>query len=89
MFRRALTGFRSPAVSQPGALACLLVALAWMPAAAHARCSIAIDVGEANALAAKVWRNESGGDVDKILWWNRGRSSHLWESVISSGIRRE
>ena len=69
-----------PAVTQPGVLACLLVALAWPPAAARARCSIAIDAGEANALAAKVWRNESGGDLDKILWWNRG------EDFASLGI---
>jgi hypothetical protein len=52
--------------------ACLLVALGWSSATVHARCNIAIDSREAAALADKVWRNESGGNFDKILWWNRG-----------------
>ena len=80
MIRRAFTGSRLPAVTQPGVLACLLVSLAWIPATVHAHCSIAIDAGEANALAGKVWRNESGGDLDNILWWNRG------EDFASLGI---
>jgi hypothetical protein len=80
MIRRAFAGLPAPSMTKPGVLACLLVALAWIPATADARCSIAIDAREANALAAKVWRNESGGDVDKILWWNRG------EDFASLGI---
>ena len=63
-----------------GALMCLLVALTWIPDEAEARCSVSIDAGEAAALAARIWRNESGGDVDKILWWNPG------EFFLSAGI---
>ncbi len=63
-----------------GALVCLLVALAWIPDEAEARCSVSIDAGEASALAARIWRNESGGDFDKILWWNTG------EAFASAGI---
>ncbi len=62
------------------ALVCLLVALAWIPDQAEARCSVSMDAGEASALAARIWRNESGGDVDKILWWNPG------EAFVSAGI---
>ncbi|GMQ95960.1 MAG: hypothetical protein BMS9Abin14_443 [Gammaproteobacteria bacterium] len=80
MIRRAFAGLPVSGMAKPGVLACLLVALAWIPATADARCSIAIDAPEANALAAKVWRNESGGDLDKILWWNRG------EDFASLGI---
>lgn len=58
----------------------VLTALTGVPAAVHARCSIAIDTTEAAALADKIWRNESGRDVDKILWWNRG------ENFVSLGI---
>lgn len=61
-------------------LACLLVVLATAPSAIHARCNVAIDAAEGRALAGKVWRNESGGDFDKILWWNRG------EGFASAGI---
>ena len=57
---------------RPGLLACLLLALAELPPSAHAGCDVAIGAEEARALADKVWRNESGRDVDKILWWNRG-----------------
>ncbi|GMQ75901.1 MAG: hypothetical protein BMS9Abin01_1162 [Gammaproteobacteria bacterium] len=80
MIRRAFAGLPAPRMTKPGVLAGLLVALAWIPATADARCRIAIDAPEANALAAKVWRNESGGDLDKILWWNRG------EDFASLGI---
>jgi hypothetical protein len=55
-----------------GLLACLLLALAGLPPLARAGCDVAIGAEEARALADKVWRNESGRDVDKILWWNRG-----------------
>jgi len=68
------------AVTGRGALACLLVALAWVPDEAAARCSVSIDAGEAGALAARIWRNESGGDLEKILWWNPG------EAFASAGI---
>lgn len=63
-----------------GALLCLLAALAWIPDEAEARCSVSIDAGEASALAARIWRNESGGDLEKILWWNPG------EAFVSAGI---
>ena len=59
---------------------CLLLVLAWIPATLHARCSIAIDASEASALAGKIWHNESGGNFEKILWWNRG------EAFASVGI---
>ena len=68
------------AVAVRGALVCLLVALTWIPDEAEARCSVPIDAGEAGALAARIWRNESGGDFDKILWWNPG------EAFASAGI---
>ena len=55
-----------------GLLACLLLALAGLPPLARVGCDVAIGAEEARALADKVWRNESGRDVDKILWWNRG-----------------
>ena len=68
------------AVTVRGALVCLLVALAWIPGETEARCRVAIDAGEAGALAARIWHNESGGDFDKILWWNPG------EAFASAGI---
>ncbi len=68
------------AVTVRGALVCLLAALTWIPDEAEARCSVFIDAGEARALAARIWRNESGGDFDKILWWNPG------EAFASAGI---
>ena len=68
------------AVTVRGALVCLLVALTWIPDEAEARCSVSIDAGEAAALAARIWRNESSGDFDKILWWNPG------EAFASAGI---
>jgi hypothetical protein len=80
MIRRAFNGLRPPAERRAGMLACLLLALAWFPATIHARCSIAIDTAQARALAEKVWHNESSGDIDKILWWNRG------EAFASAGI---
>jgi len=57
-----------------------LVALAPAPAAAGVECSVSIDASEAAALADKIWRNESGRDAGKILWWNRG------EDFASLGI---
>lgn len=80
MIGMLLTGTRPSAVMRVAVLACLLVALVGMPAIAHAGCTIAIDASEAAVLADKVWRNESGRDVDKILWWNRG------EDFASLGI---
>lgn len=74
------SGLRPPTLRRAGVLACLLLALACFPAILHARCSLSIDAVEARVLADKVWRNESGGDVDKILWWNRG------EAFASVGI---
>lgn len=62
------------------ALTCLLLALAGTPAMAEAGCSVTIDSAEAAALADKIWRNESGRDTDKILWWNKG------EAFASLGI---
>jgi hypothetical protein len=70
-FRRALCSAGVPAV---------LTVLAAAPLGAHAGCSITIGVAEAAALADKIWRNESGRDADKILWWNRG------EEFASLGI---
>jgi hypothetical protein len=61
-------------------LAGLLVVITAFPGAAYARCNIAVDAGEARALADKVWRNESGRDFAKILWWNPG------EAFASLGI---
>ena len=80
MNRRGFAGLLAPTMTKPEVLACLLVALAGIPATADAGCSVAIDAPEANTLAAKIWRNESGGDLDKILWWNRG------EDFASLGI---
>ena len=75
-----LTVTRPSGLTGMAVIACLLVALAGMPATAHAGCTISIDPGEPAILADKVWRNESGRDVDKILWWNRG------EDFASLGI---
>ncbi len=72
--------FLPSAVTLRGAFMCLLVAFTWIPDEAEARCSVSIDAGEAGALAARIWRNESGGDFDKILWWNPG------EAFASAGI---
>jgi len=71
------TGLRPSGLMGMAALACLLAALA---SVAHAGCAISIDPEEPAILADKVWRNESGRDVDKILWWNRG------EDFASLGI---
>lgn len=62
------------------ASACLLVALAGIPAPTEARCSVAIGAAEAAVLADRIWRNESGRDPDKIVWWNQG------EDFASLGI---
>lgn len=75
MNRRLFNGLRQPVM-----LLCLMAALAALPATADRRCSIAIDANEAAALADEIWRNESGRDMDKILWWNRG------EEFASLGI---
>ena len=80
MTRRFYIDFRPSAVTLRGAFMCLLVAFTWIPDEAEARCSVSIDAGEAGALAARIWRNESGGDFDKILWWNPG------EAFASAGI---
>ena len=80
MIRRYFIGVRSPAVTLRAPLVWFLIAFAWIPVAAEARCSLSIDAAEAHTLAAKVWRNESGGDFDKILWWNPG------EAFASAGI---
>lgn len=75
MSRVAISGFRRQAQ-----LGCLLLALAGASATAHARCSVIIDAEESAALADKIWRNESGRDADKIVWWNQG------EDFASLGI---
>jgi hypothetical protein len=62
------------------ALLSLLVALAGIPTPGEARCSVAIGTAEAAELADRIWRNESGRDPDKILWWNQG------EDFASLGI---
>jgi hypothetical protein len=80
MTASALTEIRPPTVTRAVVLACLLVLFAGMSALAHAGCSISIDAGEAAVLADKVWGNESGRDVGKLLWWNRG------EDFASLGI---
>jgi len=61
------------------AVAALLTALA-RTAPAESLCGLRIDAREAGALAERVWRNESGGDYDKIVWWNAG------EAFASLGI---
>lgn len=43
-------------------------------------CMPSIDAAEARALAARIWRNEGGGDPRKLLWWNEG------EDFASLGI---
>lgn len=58
----------------------LLVALLVLAAEVRAGCSVNVDAAEAAALADRIWRNESGRDADKILWWNRG------EDFASLGI---
>jgi len=71
---------RLPAVTRVAVLSGLLVALAGMATVVEARCTVAIGAEEAAVVADKIWRNESGRDVDKILWWNRG------EDFASLGI---
>lgn len=78
MVRPTIAGFRQLALR--GCLLVVLTALAGSPATAHARCSLTIDSNEAAAVADKIWRNESGRDIDKILWWNQG------EAFASLGI---
>lgn len=56
------------------------LAAAFPSAAAQPGCDIRVDAREAGVLAEKVWRNESGGDYDKIMWWNPG------EAFASLGI---
>ena len=80
MIANALAGTGLPAVTRAAVLACLLAVFAGISVPAHAGCSIAIDASEAAVLAHKVWDNESGRDVDKLLWWNRG------EDFASLGI---
>lgn len=78
-----MAGSAISGTGQPAVLACVLVALAALvtiPAKAHAGCPVAINTTEAAALADKIWRNESGRDPDKILWWNQG------EDFASLGI---
>ena len=75
MIRWAIT-----AVWRTAGLACALMPLAAMPAAAEARCGISVERGEAVLLADRIWANESGRDPEKILWWNRG------ENFASLGI---
>lgn len=61
----------------PGvATACVLACLASAVIGAEARgaCEVRVDPRESLALADKVWRNESGRDVDKLLWWNPGEA---------------
>jgi hypothetical protein len=63
---------RSASWLRPALLVCLLAALAELPAAAQAACDVAIGPSEAQVLADQIWRNESGRDAEKILWWNPG-----------------
>lgn len=70
MIRSKNTQFRQPAVLVH--LLMVLTALLGIPATVHARCSVAIDTTQAAVLADKIWRNESGRDVTKLVWWNRG-----------------
>ena len=76
---------REPPARRPawtiGAVAVIaLLAMLARVAPAEPLCSIRVDALEAAALAERVWRNESGGDDDKILWWNPG------EAFASLGI---
>lgn len=76
---------REPLARRPawaiGALAVIaLLALLARVAPAESLCGIRVDALEAGALAERVWRNESGGDDDKLLWWNSG------EAFASLGI---
>ncbi|MDX1434360.1 MAG: hypothetical protein R3286_18100, partial [Gammaproteobacteria bacterium] len=73
---------RPGALTTVAALAALVLALAPWPAPgdAPASCVPAIDAAEAERLAARIWRNESGGDLAKLLWWNEG------EDFASLGI---
>lgn len=75
MIRWVFSGLR-----RPGVLLCLLVTPVALAAMADTRCRIVIDAAEAAVLADKIWRNESGRNMDKILWWNRG------EDFASLGI---
>lgn len=68
------------AARRPLVLACLLTTMVAFPTGLQARCSLLMDASEARELADRVWRNESGGDDAKILWWNRG------EAFASAGI---
>ena len=35
-------------------------------------CDIVVNQQEAEVLAEKIWRNETGGSWDKLVWWNDG-----------------
>lgn len=39
-----------------------------------------MDAAEAEALGRRIWHNETGGRMDRLLWWNRG------EAFASLGI---
>ena len=80
MIRADLTKRLPVQVTRPVAIAWLLIVLVGLPGPLHARCSLSIDANEARVLADRIWQNESGGNFDKILWWNRG------ENFASAGI---
>ncbi len=67
---RILHRFTNP--SRIGAISGL--ALLVGAAAAHAVEFPPIDDAEARAIAERVFRNETGGDVERLLWWNRGEA---------------
>ena len=56
------------------------VLVAVSEASAGAACGLVVEPAELRDLADKVWRNESGRDEDKLLWWNPG------EDFASLGI---
>lgn len=81
---------------RPALLAGLLWTLGGLPSAAPAACQVSVDALEAESLADKVWRNETGGDVDKLLWWNAGEDfaslgigHFIWYPPGGSGPFRE
>jgi hypothetical protein len=49
-----------------------VAALDLSPKTANAEAAIAVDRQEALVLGNRIWRNETGGDPEKLLWWNDG-----------------
>lgn len=58
-------------------LLCLVFA---PPTMARGPGAVSMSAAEAEALGTRIWHNETGGRMDRLLWWNRG------EEFASLGI---